>query len=58
MFVRSDGIKAMFHSLDEQIERTEGRHSSASTRLVRYAEAAILSLIVFGMLYLAIVAFE
>lgn len=48
----------MFHSLDEQIERTEGRHSSASTRPVRYAEAAILSLIVFGMLYLAIVAFE
>jgi hypothetical protein len=48
----------MFHSLDEQIEKTEGGHSSVRARLVRYVEAAILSLVVFGGLYFAIVALE
>lgn len=48
----------MFHSLDEQIERTEGGHPSARARLVRLVEAAIVSLVVFGGLYFAIVALE
>lgn len=48
----------MFQTLDEQIERTEGGHSPGSTRLVRFLEAAIVSLVVFVGLYFAIVALE
>jgi len=48
----------MFNTLEEQIERTERGHPSASARLVRLVEAAIVALVVFGGLYFAIVAFE
>lgn len=52
------GLGAMFHSLDEQIEETEGGRSPTSARIVHFVEAAILALLVFGTLYLAIVALE
>lgn len=48
----------MFQGLDEQIERTEGGHPSASSRLIRILEAAIVSVIVLGGLYFAMVALE
>ena len=54
----SNGETAMFQGLDEQIERTEGGHASASSRLIRVLEAAIASVIVLGGLYFAIVALE
>jgi len=48
----------MFGSLDEQIERTEGGRPAAGARLVRFVGIAILSVVVFGGLYLVIVALE
>ncbi len=50
--------RAMFNSLDEQIERTEGGRPSASAQLVRLVGIVILSVVAFGGLYLAIVALE
>ena len=48
----------MFQGLDEQIEKTEGGHASAGSRLIRILEAAIASVIALGGLYFAIVALE
>lgn len=48
----------MFGSLEEQIEKTEGGHLGASERLVRFVGVAILSAVLFGGLYLIIVALE
>ncbi len=48
----------MFGSLDEQIERTEGGRPGASERLFRFAGVTILSAVLFGGLYLLIVALE
>ena len=50
--------KAMFNSLDEQIERTEGERPSAGAQLVRFVWIVVLSVVAFGGLYLAIVALE
>jgi hypothetical protein len=50
--------RAMFNSLDEQIERTEGERPSAGARLVRLAWIVVLSVVAFAGLYAAIVAFE
>jgi hypothetical protein len=47
----------MFSSLDEQIETTEG-HPAVRERLVRFVGAAVVAVIVIGVLYLGIVAFE
>ena len=46
----------MFHSLDEEIESTEGGRPKASERWLRFAGIALLSMAIFGGLYLAIVA--
>ena len=48
----------MFQTLDEQIETTEGGRPTNRARLVRFAEIAIISVLLFGGLYLAIVSFE
>jgi len=48
----------MFGSLDEQIETTEGRHLAVRERLVRLAGVAILSVLMFGGLYLVLVTLE
>jgi len=48
----------MFDSLGEQIERTEGGRPTTSEQLVRFVGIAILSAVVFGGLYLVIVALE
>ena len=50
--------KAMFNSLDEQIERTEGERPSAGAQLVRFVWIVVLSVVAFGGLYVAIVALE
>ena len=48
----------MFESLDEEIKITEGAGPTGKERLVRYLSVAILSVVVFGGLYLGIVALE
>jgi len=48
----------MFQTLDEQIERTEGGRPTTSERLVRFAGIAIVSVVLFGGLFLVIVALE
>jgi len=48
----------MFQSLDEEIEQAEGGRPKTSEQLVRLVGVAILSVVVFGGLYLAIVALE
>ena len=48
----------MFQTLDEQIETTEGERPTIGARLVRFAGIAIVSVVLFGALYLAIVSFE
>ena len=50
--------EAMFQTLDEQIERTEGGHPTTSARLVRFAEIAIVLVCLIGGLYFAIASFE
>jgi len=47
----------MFHSLDEEIETSEG-HLTTRERLVRFLGITILSLLVFAGLYIGIVALE
>ena len=48
----------MFQTVDEQIERTEGGRLTATARLVRFAEIALLLGVLFAGLYFAIVSFE
>lgn len=48
----------MFQTLDEQIETTEGGRPTASVRLARFAEIAIILVVLFAGLYYAIVSFE
>ena len=48
----------MFPSLDEQIESTEGGRPKAIERLLRFAGVTVLSVVIFGGLYLVIVALE
>ena len=51
-------LTAMFQTLDEQIEKTEGGRTTTSARLVRFAEIAIVLVGLFGGLYFAIASFE
>jgi hypothetical protein len=48
----------MFQTLDEQIETTEGGRPKTKECLVRFAVIAIVSVVLFGGLYFAIVSFE
>jgi len=49
---------AMFQTIDEQIERTEGGRPTISARLVRFAVIAVVLLVFFAGLYFAIVSFD
>ena len=51
-------VAAMFVTLDEQIETTEGGHRSWSGRLARAAGIALVLVAFFGALYFAILSFE
>jgi len=44
----------MFDNLDEQIERAEGTSSTYVERLVRYLIVAVLSVVLFGGLFLGV----
>jgi len=48
----------MFHSLEEEIESTEGGHPKAIERVVRFVGIAVLSVVVFGGLYRLITSLE
>jgi hypothetical protein len=48
----------MFQTLDEQIETTEGGHPTTRARLVRFASVAVILVVLFAALYVAIVSFE
>ena len=48
----------MFDNLDKQIERTEGTSSTYVERLVRYLLVALLSVVSFGGLFLAVCLLE
>jgi hypothetical protein len=48
----------MFQTLDQQIETTEGGRPTTRARLVRFAEIAIIVVLLVGGLYFAIVSFE
>ena len=48
----------MFPSMDDQIESTEGGRPTAIERLIRFAGITVLSVVVFGGLYLVVVALE
>jgi hypothetical protein len=48
------GEETMFDNLDEQIERAEGTSSTYVERLVRYLLVALLSVVSFGGLFLAV----
>jgi hypothetical protein len=49
---------AMFQTVDEQIESTEGGRPTISARLVRFASIAVVLVLFFAGLYFAIVSFE
>jgi hypothetical protein len=44
----------MFNNLDEQIETTQGSGPTQTERLVRFFIVAVLSVIVFGGLFLGV----
>jgi hypothetical protein len=48
---------AMFQTIDEQIESTEGGRPTMSSRLARFAGIAVVLLVFFAGLYFAIVSF-
>ena len=48
----------MFEALDEEIVRTEGGSPATKDRLVRFATAVVVALLVFGGLWLGIIALE
>jgi hypothetical protein len=45
---------AMFNNLDEQIEITQGSGPTQVERLVRYLVVAVLSVLLFGGLFLGV----
>lgn len=49
---------AMFQTIDEQIESTEGGRPTMSSRLARFTGIAVVLLVFFAGLYFAIVSFE
>jgi hypothetical protein len=44
----------MFNTIDEQIESTEGMGPTHVERLVRYLVVAVLSVVLFGGLFLGV----
>jgi hypothetical protein len=48
----------MFNSLDEQIERGQGRKSTTWERLLQYAAVLLVSAVLFGGLYVGILSLE
>jgi hypothetical protein len=48
----------MFQTLDEQIETTDGDHATIRARLIRFAEVALILVVLFAGLYFAIRSFE
>ena len=53
-----DGVGAMFETIDEQVETTEGGRPTISKRLARFAGIAVVLVVFFAGLYFAIVSFE
>jgi hypothetical protein len=49
-----NGEKAMFNNLDEQIETTAGETPTQAARVLRYLIVAVLSIILFGGLFLGV----
>jgi len=49
---------AMFETIDEQVETTEGGRPTISKRLARFAGIAVVLVVFFAGLYFAIVSFE
>ena len=50
--------KIMFHNLDEQIKRSQGRAATIWNRMLQYAGVLFLSGVLFGGLYLGILFLE
>ena len=48
----------MFHNLDEQIKRSQGRAATMWNRMLQYAGVLFLSGVLFGGLYLGILFLE
>jgi hypothetical protein len=48
----------MFETLEEQIDKTEGETPSTRARAVRYAGVLVITALVVGALYAAIVFLE
>ncbi len=48
----------MFDTIEERIKHDEGETSTARERYLRYAAALLLSLMLFGSLYLGVQYFE
>lgn len=44
----------MFDSLDDQMKRDDAREVSSTERWLRYAAVAVVSILVFGGLYLGV----
>jgi hypothetical protein len=44
----------MFNTLDEEIEKTEDKSPNQTERVVRYLPVALLSVIVFGGIFMGI----
>jgi hypothetical protein len=58
MKVVLERVVLMFPDLSVGIQKTEGDHATAATKVVRCAGLAVLSVIAFGGLLLAILALE
>jgi hypothetical protein len=56
MSVQEDSI--MFDSLDEQMKSSDSASSTPRERWIRYASMAVVSVLVFGALYAAIMLME
>ncbi len=48
----------MFDSLEHEIETTVGGRRTRAEQLVRFAGIVVVSIVVFGALYLVVVALE
>ena len=52
--VNFDGEGTMFDNLDEQIANDEAKDSTQATRLIRYLVVAVVSVVLFGGLFLGV----
>lgn len=48
----------MFEELDEQVEKTEGKHSVAGEHMLRFAGLIATAILVFGGLFAIVLALE